>query len=252
MRLSASATTRTFLVLISVLSCARAAAPRPISSPPRRVSSRRRDDDPTVGQSTATSSSSQDFTMQVNPPSFTVSAVGDGSSGVITLTGTGGFAGTVKLSCEVSPEVINPASCFVFGDQANVDSSSSPSMVMLFVDAISPSCMDIYDGASPRNPGGDSRLFTQAETGIVMLALLTCFTGLGSARRRARIACVAMICTVALLMTGCGGSNDSGFQCSTGVPNSGTPAGMYVITVTATSGSISHSTTIPLTVTSPF
>jgi hypothetical protein len=252
MRLSSSTISRTFLVLISLLCCARAAAPRPVSSPPRRTSRRRLDDEPAARQSVATSSAPPDFAKQVNPPSLTASATGVESNGLITLTGTGGFAGTVELSCEISPDVIDPVSCFLFGGQVNVDSNNSPSMTMFVVAAVAPSCMDINDGLFPGNPGSRSRWLAEAETGLVMLALLTCATRFGSPRYRTKVVHLAIVCAVGLVMAGCGESTNSGFQCSTGVPNAGTPVGMYMITMTATSGSISHSTTVPLTVTSAF
>ncbi len=73
---------------------------------------------------------------------------------------------------------------------------------------------------------------------------------LGLLPRRCGIAMLALLCIAGLgAITGCGGGGStSGGGGTNPQSNPGTTTGNYVVTVTATSGSVTASTTIPLAV----
>ncbi|MGH9589333.1 MAG: hypothetical protein ACRD25_03015, partial [Terracidiphilus sp.] len=64
----------------------------------------------------------------------------------------------------------------------------------------------------------------------------------------AMIVLLAFVGSIAGLACGGGGGGNSGGGGGGGGGNPGTTAGTYIVTVTATSGSLSHSTTVNLTV----
>src|ERR1019366_7163597 len=187
MRLSSPNASRIFFLLVSLLCCARAAAPRPLHSPAHRVSGRRRKEELAAGPAQVTSSTSPDFAIQVSPTTLSVSNTAEGD-GVVTLTGAGGFIGTVDLSCDISPiAAFDAPICLVFGNQVNVDSTSSPTMVPFVVIPVSPSCMDIYAKGAPGTFGGDSRQLVEIEGGLIALALLICSAQLFLVKHRTKV-----------------------------------------------------------------
>jgi hypothetical protein len=84
---------------------------------------------------------------------------------------------------------------------------------------------------------------------LVPLAMLfLAWIGFACARRRRALAGVtlaAMLLLVALGLASCGGGSSG---TTTTPPVTGTPAGTYSITVTATSGSLSHQAVVTLNV----
>jgi hypothetical protein len=191
-------------------------------------------------------SNSVNFTV-TGPPdfSFTVNS-GLGSQTVnagqtatfanaITLNGVSGFNGQVAVSC-TSPA--QATSCAV---NPNVLTAGQSASVMVTTTA---------RGAAPislRNPPALPWLRVWP---ILLLTVLSCILLLRWTRtRRQRLAVVIPLAGILLLLllqaTGCGGG---GTTIQPPPPPSGTQAGTYTITVTGTSGNLTHTTTLQLTV----
>jgi hypothetical protein len=83
---------------------------------------------------------------------------------------------------------------------------------------------------------------------IPLPGIIVVFAGVltGESRRRSRIsyAGLAVFLLLVVLQTACGSSGSS----TTPTPQPGTPAGTYTVAITANSGSLSHTTTVSLTV----
>lgn len=82
------------------------------------------------------------------------------------------------------------------------------------------------------------------------MAVLSWSAGLLRSGQRAKLVPVIFLCAVGLVLTGC--RTAPGEAVAQGCPSGfdfvpGTPAGTYMITVTATSGRLTHSLTVPLT-----
>jgi hypothetical protein len=178
------------------------------------------------------------ITLSPSTPSITVT---QGSSGTdaITVSGTNGFSGTVAFSAAVTatPQGAQDLPTVTFGSTSPVTiTSAAPGTATLRVSTTASNSGALLlpaRGASPFILGGG--------------AALACLFGFCLPTRRRRLPIVlaifAMICIVGS-MTGCGGGSSGGG--STG-GTTGTTAGSYTVTVTATSGNVS--TTLPVTIT---
>lgn len=255
MRLSSSSVTRTLLLLASVSLCASAVAPRPFNNPPRRLARRKRYDELVAGHSATPAASTGDFTVQVDPASFTISQFGV-ASGTVTLTGENGFADTVSLSCNVAG-ISGPNQPFCFFtdifpvDQVLVDSSKSAVVTPLEVDAVTPGCFPPeFCNIWFLNFGGKGGPLAEIAAALFLLALIGASMKLLRTGRSARIILPGtMMLAIGLAMVGCAnGPSESVIQgCPPGLAfNPGTPPGTYMLTVIATNGVLTHSVTVPL------
>jgi hypothetical protein len=165
---------------------------------------------------------------------ITVTPKGSSATGTITLTPSNGFTGTVNLSCVVSssPSGVNdPVTCGI------------PSSVVISSTSAQAATLTIYSTAATAmlHP---TKLFWPAGGGTALAML--CFLGLGKKRR----GWMQMLGVLVLLLTaatvGCSSSiSSSGGGVSS---NPGTTSGAYTVTVTATSGSITQTTQVTVTV----
>jgi hypothetical protein len=166
-----------------------------------------------------------DFTLAVTPTSATVTAGGN-TAFTVNLASVNSFAGTVSLTCTGAPAasscMISPTSAAL---TANGTASSSGAINTTARSMVSPPVSLRFDRRGP---------FTFWIFVVVGLALLLgwIFSQRGARRLVWGLAAIALLATA---------------SCS-GVPHGGTPAGNYTLTVTATSGSLTHSATISLTV----
>jgi pimeloyl-ACP methyl ester carboxylesterase len=168
---------------------------------------------------------------------LTISSSGASTTAMIQLTPADGFTGTVNLTCNVT----------YLGEGTATDAptcSLSPSQATLASGTAASTTLTISTTAanSSARLGGDWR-----NTSGVLAAML--FLGLVPRRRWHGMALLALLCVIgAGAIVGCGGGGSTGGGGAPPPSNSGTTTGSYNVTVTATSGTVTASTTIPLSV----
>jgi hypothetical protein len=174
-----------------------------------------------------------DFELSASPESRTVTAGGIASYSV-ELTPMGGFDQTVSFACT---EAISAASCSVSPNSVTPNGSGSMTTTV--------SVSTTARSAAPPGPSGWTRFplppSLHSLWWIIALMSLPTLPILRKRRWRARPAIVALAMVV-LFSLACGGSG------TVIQPPPGTPAGTYTLTVNATSGDLTHSTTLEITV----
>lgn len=185
-------------------------------------------------------SGSADFEVTTVPADFTVTGTAvsvapgatTGNTSTITLMPTGGFTGAISLSCSISPTAASdPATCSI---PASVTiNGSTAQTVTLTVNTTAPS------SALNRREGVFGPIGGTAFACVLMVG----FAG----RRRKWLGALGMVLVLVFVggALGCSGGGSGG---GGGGGNAGTTPGSYTITVTATSGSITETGTISLTV----
>lgn len=186
----------------------------------------------TTPGSTTVSAPMSDFILKVNPPNNSVPVAGDTATYQVTLTPNPVYGSNIALSCSGLPAATTCA--FTPTNTVNLP-STSPGAATL----------NITTTARPINTAGTRsglRNFYAVWFAVPGLALLG--IGATSNRRRRRLLGFLMLCALfaqLILLPACSGT-------ITQPPLSGTPAGNWSITVSATSGSDSKSQGIQLTV----
>jgi hypothetical protein len=166
--------------------------------------------------------------------SQTISA-GQTASFDLTIAPTGSFTGTVSVSCAVTPAVTPAPTCGLSSSSVQFSGGGAQS-----VTAKVATTAPVTTSARPHD------LFPPGAMPMAWALMLLGLTGLLAVRHRRRVATVAttaIVLTLALCFA-CGGGSSS----STTHTAPGTPAGTYTATVTATSGSLSHSTALQVVV----
>lgn len=161
------------------------------------------------------------FTLAAANPTAQTVAPGGSASSTITLTGSGGYTGTVNLTCSVSPVNSPPPVC------------SLPASVNLSATVTSASAtLSITTTAATASIQHSSSIFYAMFLPLAGMTLL----GVSFGSRRKKILGILLVCLMAsglLFLASCSsGSSSSGGGGGGGNP--GTPAGTYTITVTAT------------------
>jgi uncharacterized protein (TIGR03118 family) len=189
----------------------------------------------------ATPAPTGDFNISASPSTMTISA-GQTASFTATVGGLNGFNSTVTLSCsgqpvnstcKFSPASVTPASGGTVTSMMTISTSSNPYM---------------HAALSGRNQRGGRYAMMLAVPTLVLLA-----TFLAGNIRRSRVAgnkwipglagSLALLFVTACLLaaSGCGGYGSNN-------PGSGTQRGTATVMITGTSGALSHSTPVTLTV----
>src|SRR2546427_682708 len=200
----------------------------------------------------------KDFLISPNPASLTVTP-GSSGTATITLTSINRFKGTVALSATAPAGVsasLSPASVSLpsggTASSALTVSSSTPGTYTVVVTAISGSFTHTTTVAVTVTPPPDfsissspSSLSFQAGssgTSTISLASLNSFAGTVSLTSSVSPSGLTASITPGSVALSSGGSGSSTLTASS------TTAGSYTITVNGTSGSLSHSTTVVVTV----
>jgi hypothetical protein len=181
-----------------------------------------------------------DFGISVVPPTTQNVSPGGSATFTITITPSGGFAGTVTPSCTGLPSVLtcgafNPATITPPNTTATVSVTASASA-------------NLPGSPILRRPFDLRPRILWLFTAFVSLAMAAAWrAGRFPHRRRHRLAAYAVLGAVAMLLamqlTGCGKGASSGGG-GGGVP----AARIYTVTFTGTSGATTHSTTATLSV----
>lgn len=201
----------------------------------------------TDGTNTQTASTSitvnaaPDFSMSASPATVSVNP-GQSASFTLTLTPSGGFNAAISLSCSGAP---SGASCSIAPNSVTPSGASATATVTITTIAPSSAAVTSFRSAQlpPGVPGPSPWKFAVLGAGLFPLLL-----------HRVRKAWAArgwILGTLAILFTllsACGSGSNTGSGSGTTPSNPGTPSGTSTITLTGTSGALSHSTNVTLTV----
>jgi len=188
-------------------------------------------------------------TVTAAPPTFTVTgttvSVAPGATtsntSTVTVTPAGGFTGSVSLTANItsSPSGASDPPTLSFGSTSpvNIAGTAAGTATLTILTTAPTSGAVTY----PNSPG-----MPWYATGGTTLACLLLF-GSPFRRRRLRTVC-KFVALLVFLMGGMVACSSNGNSESGGSGNPGTTAGTYTISVTGTSGSITETETISLTV----
>jgi hypothetical protein len=181
--------------------------------------------------------SQPNFAVSASPSTISVTP-GSSATYTVTVTPQNGFSTAVNLS------VTCPAN-------VQITCSISPS-------SVTPGSASVTATLTVATTGATAALSVpQSRQLLPLYALFLPLPGIafigagwaGSRRRKLGIGAAAVLMfLLLLLLLGCGGGGSSNGGGGGGGGNSGTPAGTYNVTVTATSGSVSHTATAAVTV----
>jgi hypothetical protein len=172
------------------------------------------------------------------PPGFSVTAppslaVAQGASGpfTVTVTPSGGFNQTVALACSGAPA---GATCTIAPASVTLTDGTTAMTATATVATTRPSVVAPLS-STPRFPLAMWRVTS------LLVALLSLFLLTRVRRSAVRLTMAAAMASF-LILAGCGGGH------KTPVPSGGTPKGTSTLTVTGTSGSLTSTATVSLTV----
>ena len=182
------------------------------------------------------------LTIAAAPPNFTVAPTAFSSSSVapggsitstIVVSPSEGFSNAVNLTCGVAPLVANGPSCS-FNPSSVAAGGGSSTLTVTTTAATSASLVRSWTG-----------VLYAMWLPIAGLALW----GAGSASRNKTLSNFVLgvlLFSGLIFLSACGGSSTPTMAGGSG--HAGTPAGVYDITVTAASGSLTHTATVSFTV----
>jgi hypothetical protein len=177
---------------------------------------------------TITISTTQDFSLSASPANFTITSPGQSGGTTVSASSIAGFSGTVTITCAL-PSSMTYSTCTLSTNTLTPGGAGS----LLTVATTAPSIA--------LRPVNRPRWFMPSAG-----ALLACIMLLLISRKNRRHKLAFGLLVFALLaaaFVACGGGSST-----TGPSSPGTPTGSYTVTVTGTSGQLSHPLNIPVTV----
>ena len=192
--------------------------------------------------SSSSESGSAGFELLSSSLTIQIPALGQSGSATLTVSGFGGFTGIVNLACSVSPALgSTPPTCSLSPSTVALDSASANADATLQIASTAAQSAAFF----PENDRTKRRLFF---SGVIALASLGLFALAGSQHRRRAVTFV-LVDSIILLgaIAGCSGGASNPAPTAR-VTNTGTPAGNYVVAITATSGNLKQATNVFVTV----
>jgi subtilisin family serine protease len=181
---------------------------------------------------------SPDFDALTAPSNISIAA-GESASYTVSITPVGGFKGTVTLSCSGAPAAstcsISPSQVTLNGNDPVTASVTLATTVRAFLPPM-----------GPRRFAPPLALGELLATFGSYFLVCTLLWRLARGPRKVAGLIATLVLPIALLCTSCSGGSSS----STNPPpmQHGTPQGAFMITVTGTSASLSHTASVKLTV----
>jgi subtilase family serine protease len=154
-----------------------------------------------------------------------IATAGGSGTSTITVDARNGYSGTINFTCTAPSSA--KIGCTVSGGPLTLNSGTTSGSVTLSITTASAA---LAPGSGPLWLGGGGVLVA----GVFLLGIPV---------RRQRWAAALTLITIALILSaaGCGGSSGGG-------RGTGTPAGTYVVTVTGSDGTTSHTTDVAVAV----
>lgn len=191
---------------------------------------------------TASAVASATYTINLPAPSFSVAgtaltvAPGEttGNTSTITLTPSNGFTGAISLSCAITPEAANdPATCSV------------PASITISGATAETTTLTVNTAAATTSSNQTRKLFWPSAGGTALACILLASIPARRRRWQSMLGILVLLFSITGGVSACGGGGGNG---GGGAGNPGTTPGTYTITVTGTSGAITQTGTVSLTV----
>jgi hypothetical protein len=185
----------------------------------------------------STSSAVADFAVSAN--ASTVTVVSPGASGTLTLmvTAVDGLPGNVQFGATSCTGLPSEATCSF--SPSSIAGSGTTTLTISTKAAVAANLVPLI----PRPGHHPAPSWWLASSGLSFAGIV--LLGVPSKRRRGS-ALLSLIVLALLSLPACGGGG--GGSSSTPPPDPGTPAGSYLVVVTATSGALQHAVKFTLTV----
>jgi Beta-propeller repeat len=175
-----------------------------------------------------------DYTFTPSANSLTLKAGGSGSFSLPVLP-LGGFTGNVSINCSGAPKL---SDC--------IASTNSVSLDGLHGGIATVTVSTTAAGIASLRKSRSSFLFSLAVFALPMGLMAFPTEGIHRRTTRRAIWVLAIVLVSLVLLPSCGGGGSSSIQQNP--PSPGTPPGTYTLMLTGSSGSVSHSVPISLTV----